>query len=569
MSTGKAFACILALVILLSLSAIFGTRAGEMDIWQRTFLLASVPTTTIFTYHQLPFWNPWVSGGMPHLAYPFSIFLSPGYIFCPVFGSVNGLVLRAIAGLFFGLCGGYLLGRRIAPGRYAPWLCAFVYGFSSWYPLYIMNWHMEFIPFLYLPWVLLFFHMGIERIRWCACGGAVFALMIIEGGSYPVPHTVLFLSLYALFEVMARRRWAPLGVFLAMISLGLALSAVKLIPVFEFLTRNPRLTFWREPLLPWHALPRMFFGRDQASPTDFKGAWLGWWEYGAYVGVIPVALACIAPFVTPKKAIPLLILALLFFSLIFGDFSAASPWHWLHALPVFSSLHDASRFRIMLVLSIAMMSGLAMSHFESRATRMRAVAGRTLECVLGGIILVALFDLILVSAPLYTGLAKPPEQGTARDGPFRQTRRAEHEQEHALPYICFLRNEGLIDNMGEMELPPADVRTYLDPGYRGEVWLERGRGSVETALWTPNRLSYRVKLTGPDILLINQRYDPGWRSGERRTVREWRGLLAISLDAGEHLVSLYYLPPYFIMGCGISMLGIIVSVIIWYYRPVK
>ena len=87
------------------------------------------------------------------LANPASSFLSPTFLVVLAAGVVSGLKLRVLLALWIGLCGGYFLGRRIAPGRYAPYLCAFTFMLGSWYPLYMSHWHDEFIPFVYLPWL--------------------------------------------------------------------------------------------------------------------------------------------------------------------------------------------------------------------------------------------------------------------------------------------------------------------------------------------------------------------------------------------------------------------------------
>ncbi len=361
----------LAISVFLALPAFYGGEGGELDIWQQGLFAAAAPRRIVLEYRQAPFWNPWGSGGVPCLGHPYSSFLSPGYVFILVFGPVAGLKLRAAAALWAGLAGGWLLGRRFSPGRFAPFLCAGVYLFSSWYPLYISRWHAEFIPFCYLPWLFLCYLKGVDDLRWTAWGGIFLALMLLDGGTYPPPLAALLLGIYAVLDAGVRRSWRPVAAAAMVILLGLAISGVKLLPMARFIMDNPRYTYWREPVLPLRALPRIFLGRDQLSPTSFAGAWLGWWEYGAYVGVVPMTLAALGVFIGRRRIIPAAACAIVFFGVMLGDFGGPAPWRWLHRLPPFSSLHDTVRFRVPLVFCLALLSSAALSRVEEEGAPLR------------------------------------------------------------------------------------------------------------------------------------------------------------------------------------------------------
>lgn len=164
--------------ILLAVAVVFwGPVASQMgnwgeDMWHRAFTLAGAARKTILEYRQFPFWNPYLSGGAPLLANPASSFLSPSFVLVLAAGTIPGLKLRILLALWIGLCGGWFLGRRIAPGRVSPLACAFLFMLGSWYPLYMSRWHDEFIPFVYVPWLLAFFILAEEERRWAAPAGA-------------------------------------------------------------------------------------------------------------------------------------------------------------------------------------------------------------------------------------------------------------------------------------------------------------------------------------------------------------------------------------------------------------
>lgn len=563
MNAAKACLFFLAIALLLAVPAFHGGEGSALDPWQQGFFIAAVPRRILLDYRQFPFWNPWGSGGVPCLAHPYSSFLSPSYLLPLVLGPIAGLKARAALSLWLGLTGGYLLGRRFAPGRCAPFLCAGIFLLGSWYPLYMSRWHVEFIPFAYLPWLLHFYLKGLDGLRWAACGAAAVALLILEGGTYPAPLAAFFLFLYAAADSIGRRSARPLAVAGLILLLGAAISGIKLLPMLRFLFDNPRHTYWREPSLPLCALGRIFFGRDQLSPTDFPGAWLGWWEYGAYVGIASAVLAAFGIARGGKRIVPAAFAGAVFFLLIFGDRGAFSPWRWLHLLPPFSSLHDTVRFRVPFVFSVALLAAAGMSRLEAAADAARGPVRRALAAALGLLAAAVGADLVLVSGPLWGRLDIEPPAPSRTPGEFRQILLREGERGGACVYRTFLGNEGLVNLWDGLDLRPADVRVAGSPSYRGEAWLDGGRGAVRTVTWSPNALVYEIAAAGDDLLLVNQRYDPGWRTADGRAVESRRGVLAVRVSPGDVRVALRYRPPWLWAGCIFSAAGLLAACAMW------
>ncbi len=556
--------CWVHFIILLAIGFAFWYPAARHleywgdNMWHRAFMLAGAARRTILVYHQFPFWNPYMTGGAPLLGNPASSFLSPTFLIVLASGVVTGMKLRILVGLWIGLCGGYYLGRRLAPGRFAPYFCAFIFMLGSWYPLYMSSWHDELIPFVYIPWLLLFFCLGLERTRWCALGGIILALMFFEGGVYPVPYAVLFLVIYALLETLKRRSLVPLRSVALIFIVGLLLSGLKLLPSLELHLLYPRFTYWREPVLQWSAIPRMLWGRDQLSESSFHGAWLGWWEYGMYVGIISLILVLFAAFFLYRRSWNITLVGLVFGSLMFGDYGTFSTWHWIHKLPVFSAMHDPVRFRVLLVLCVSILSATTVSYFERKMERMRSPVFSWLMLFL---MLWLTVDLFLVNGEIYAGISSRQPSTPGRGGTFRQ-KKLPYKDLEALSFLCFLQNEGLVNNYEPLDLPDVGVTAFNEVGYRGEVWLEETKGGVELLKWTPNRLYFRVGVDRPGLLVVNQRYYGGWRSQGGGPVVSKEGLLALRVVPSDSEVCIYYMPRFFYLGCAFSVLGLLLTALV-------
>jgi hypothetical protein len=112
----------------------------------------------------------------------------------------------------------------------------------------------------------------------------------------------------------------------------------------------------------------------------------------------------------------------------------------------------------------------------------------------------------------------------------------------------------------------------IEPASAGEVAQRR---------WSPNAIDLEARLRSPALLIINQNYETGWRTTHgqigayiapesrfwpRAAVRSGGtppvGLLAVSLPAGEHKLTLRHRPPGLAPGLILTILGIVLAVLI-------
>ena len=90
--------------------------------------------------------------------------------------------------------------------------------------------------------------------------------------------------------------------------------------------------------------------------------------------------------------------------------------------------------------------------------------------------------------------------------------------------------------------------------YRGEVYLQNERGRAAYTRWSPNRLTVEVEVWQPDLLVVNQNYDPGWKvtGAASDAVESVGGLLGVRVIPTDKEVEIYYLPNSFLLGCTVT-----------------
>jgi hypothetical protein len=109
---------------------------------------------------------------------------------------------------------------------------------------------------------------------------------------------------------------------------------------------------------------------------------------------------------------------------------------------------------------------------------------------------------------------------------------------------------------------PTDVKGWNDTDYLGEQYL-KGPGTVRLQKWTPNVLRYDVDAPAPSVLVINQNYDPSWRtvSGAGSTFSD-NELLAVPVKAGKSQVVLRYLSMPALYGLAITIFAVLCALML-------
>jgi len=522
---------------------------GQHD-WDAQAVYRFAALQSLFRYHEPPWWNPYLCGGVPSWGYSegATSLVSPWLPAYMVLSLQGALRVEAIGSTLLALGTSWLLATRVTSSVALQGLVAALFALNGRWAMQLAVGHAWHLQYAWMPLALYFFLVAVEEDRWqsaCWCGG-VLALMVYTGGIYPLPHTALAMIVSAIVIAVSRRSTAPLGWTALSGLVGAGLSAPKLLPVLVFASQRPRLIDSPESMGLAQLLPAMV-ARDQdlASPAALMGQY-GWHEWGIYVGWAGAAVLLTAALLaTGYAARPWRWTGVLFLILGLGAFLPHAPWTLLHKLPLFSSQHVPSRFLLpaTLMLSLAF-AAWAAQYWDPLVRRKPWI---DLACVL--LIGVMAWDLAQVgersTKEAFTLHASVPPRAEA----FRHQRKpvAEYDRPGASwagpSLLSALANTGYLDCQSVPDgAQPRGAIASDDPRYPGEAWLTDGTPARVVA-WSPGHAEVELpEVSSGAVLVYNMNYGPGWTANGAPAL-EHEHAVAAAVTPGTRRVTFSYSAP--------------------------
>jgi hypothetical protein len=553
-------------------------RLGTTDDWRHFSMLWEAARVALSDFHQFPSWNPYHCGGLVLYQHPESPF--PGPLFLLTYFWLPTAVAMKVwifAHLICGTLGARALVADRGGNAAEQLLGAAVMAACGFFAEHIGGGHLSFTPFLYLPLILWGFRRALRDVRYTVVVAGLFAVTVLEGGTYPAPLMAVALAVECLARLGSAEDRRGMARALPLIALlFVLLAAVRLLPDLHYLVEHPRL----EPLDDGSGLGEVFsfwttrdHGRRMATHRYV------WPEYDTYVGVVPVALMLVGMLVAlfvrdprrRERRIDLAIFATLVWCAL-GRIRPLSLAALLHALPAFRSLRVPSRFLGPAMVGFGLLATAALvagrRFAESRGPRL-ALAARAVALVLA--LGVALDICLTNQRVMQQGLEPVLPRGPA-SADFFQNSAADYSRLATYPVAgfgtrgCYVALEwkpapGIVDGRG----PQA----RLEPHSGGTIVEKR---------WSPNRLDFDLQLDASATLIVNQNYETGWQVNGGEIVgayivperRFWDirarpsdlptkgaiGLLAVPLAPGTHHLSLWHRPPWLWPGVLFSLLGL-------------
>ena len=553
--------------------------------WDQHCFYYEVGRKSLLQFGQFPLWNPYHCGGTAALAEPQSAFLSLSFALVLVFGTVVGLKLGLILHTALGLFGMHLLVKHFGMAKWSSHLPPLVFFLSSWYPLHLIEGHTIYVTYAYLPYVFLFYLRGIERPKYALLAGAGIALMFLAGGLYTIQHTLTLLGLHVLFTLVATKRLAAVRALAIALVAAFCLSAIKTLPVLEFLsvvykpTSSPQHTSWRlffMGLFSRHQAElyvdrALYLLRPMTDDEIRQGAIAGtvpwrWHEYGAYLGIIPATLAS-AALVRFRRHWRLIVCAGVCLALALGRAFPGNPWGLMHYVPLLARLHGPSRFVIPFVFCVSLLAGLSLSSFESRVVT--GDGRRWLRRGVPVLIGILALDLMWVGMPtLRHGFDREPVALKQRS--FRQTEAPNPYLSH---FAAVRQNVGLVNGYARTSPKIAAAPTHTrdgkpNPAYVAEAYLAETRQPAEIWHFSPNQVHVTVPAGSLGTLVLNQNYLRGWRVAGR-PVTPHQGLVSVEVTPADDAIVFRYLPTSFVTGLIVSVASLGAMAIVLARRPTR
>jgi hypothetical protein len=523
------------------------------------WFVLEVDRATYLQHGQFPLWNPYYAGGAPHLANPQSSSLSPLTGLILLFGTPLGYRLGYTLGLLTALLAMRAWARTLGLSSLASAVAGAGFAVCGAFAQHMGGGHWSWLGFALHPLLLRSLHLAFEgRREHVAWGAIVFMILIFHAPVYPMAFAFVSVPSYALFLGLAspdRLRGAlrAVGQALAMLGLGMALGAVRLIPIGEFVRAHPRVVkdwdfTWPHELLTTYGMryaQRGFAGHQYVFP-EF-GNYFGWIGLGLMVIGLVVVLA------RRRSLWPLVAGATVCVMFQLGNL-IPMPWWLLKHLPVYKNLRVPSRFTLLAGMFFCALIGVAVD----AGTKGLARGSSTKRRALGVLVMLAAFAY-LFDAASWNRLQFLPTLGlpAPTEPPVAQFRQAPGNPAFMMLYPR--QNLGSLNYFEESPLPHSPrLRADLPAD---EYLADPGAGTVRRISWSPNAILLDLDLKRPANVLVNQNWGPGWHAYGAELIEGGDGgLLAARAPAGRHTIAFRYLPTSFVIGAGVSVAALAVAV---------
>lgn len=341
---------------------------GDFDYYSQVYEAFRI---SVVHFHQLPLWNPWMSGGVPLFANPqFGLFSLQSLLVLP-FGVIYGLKLAYVVYAVVGFWGMYTLMRTIvkaSPLRSA--LIAYIWIFCGFFAGHNIS-HITTASFFLLPWIIYFLMNRHKRYSWLWFG--IITSIVVLGAIDFVLLMIFFIAavlcVFYAIPIVANRleleiKWrVTRDDLLFVVKAGLLvliLCGYRFAMAYIYVANNPRPVALLHETRPGISvlLKGLFLPIGTLLKTPAHLQW-GWGEYSMYMGMgVSVAFfVCLlllliklfqkrgrGTYVLSSFVWSMIAIGIIGFLIAIGDFGKFSPYHILRSLPGFSKTRVSSRW---------------------------------------------------------------------------------------------------------------------------------------------------------------------------------------------------------------------------------
>jgi hypothetical protein len=335
-------------------------------------------------YAPTTLWDPNLATGFPNMADPQTMmWYPPAALLSSIPGSWNLFVISAYILASWFTC---LYVRQLTDMDLSGVVAGLIYGLSGF-----LCWHLGHTTIIHVAAWIPAILLAIEKMRapgrfhWIPLGAMAVACCVLAGHLQIAVYGLLLAGAYLLFRVPEANlpRWRFVAAGAAMLGLGLALSAIELIPVAQFygLTSRAQVSFESFTSFAQHPsqfisflFPHLLGGvEDQLYKIPYFGV-SSVNEVSGYFGYSAILLAGMGLVARDRRApwrfwCAVAVIALLFSA---GGFTPAG--RLLYAVPVLNHFRAPGRYVLLVDLAAAVMAGLGVrSLLTEQARRVRFI----------------------------------------------------------------------------------------------------------------------------------------------------------------------------------------------------
>lgn len=561
---------LLAIALLLSLlfwwpmlAAAPKTEGGDGPVFHKMLEAARV---TVVRYHEFPLWNSYECGGLPLWDNPQAPLGAP--LIWPIYfiGTLKTMHLWLVVHTMLGFVSMWLLARReLRLSRGAAFVAAGAWAFSGFFQNHLPGGHFVFASFEYFPIGILFWRRAENDLRMAIGLGLLVALMIYEGGIYPIPHLAVILGIETLTRVWPPKRLAKIALAgVVVVAVALTVGAARFLPVIDQVRSHTRGVAAENDALHWGTFKDIMLVR--AHERFVPGQRYVWGEYGMYIGPFILFLAVVGIVLAGAEQWWMMVLLASSIVFMIGDAGKWAPWSVLraHVFP-FKDMRVPSRFNLEVTLFLTAFAGLAVDRVVTHAKKIaRSVDWREgLRVGVLGLALVGVGDIIGAGIPI----VESQFQNTPED--LRTTPSPRLYLGSRAPNMV----DGPRENLGRRECWEEWGFGQGAPLWDGDVPQARAiddRAVVADVERTPNTFTFDVDAKETARILLNTTYDKGWRTTTGNVIEQDDKQLAIDVPPGKARVVVRYRPKSFTLGVILTLTGLMGSMMgLWWLRRRK
>jgi hypothetical protein len=355
----------------------------------------------------LPLWNPYMFSGMPLFGAAQAGVLFPLNWFYLIFSTPVATNLMMLSTYMLAALGAYLYARRSGASIAGAAATSLVWQWSAFMVAKVGQTNVVQTAAL-LPWVL----WAVERYGMSGkrSHGVVLALLVavqvFAGHQQTFAYSFLLAGAYTIVMARAsagRERWSYLRA-LVLLSAGVILAAVQILPTVELLRNSLRATASYDFFSSFSMPPRFvltFFapfimggGDGQLFRAPYIGpAFVG--EYIAYVGAATIMLALVALLLKPDTRTKFwAVVVVVCLALAAGRFLPLNLYKLVYYVPVLNLFRVPARHLMEVEFALAVLAGRGLTAIAARSQSERAKVLRSVAAASG---LVFLFTCLTVS----------------------------------------------------------------------------------------------------------------------------------------------------------------------------